>query len=64
MKVVLFCGGYGLRMRSGASDDIPKPMAMVGPRPLIWHVMRTGCGCAAEPPTTSPNRWRWSARGR
>ena len=40
MKVVLFCGGYGLRMRSGASDDVPKPMAMVGPRPLIWHVMR------------------------
>lgn len=40
MKVVLFCGGYGLRMRSGAADDMPKPMAMVGPRPLIWHVMR------------------------
>lgn len=41
MKVVLFCGGYGLRMRNGASDDdMPKPMAMVGPRPLIWHVMR------------------------
>ena len=40
MKVVLFCGGYGLRMRNGASDDTPKPMAMVGPRPLIWHVMR------------------------
>lgn len=40
MKVVLFCGGYGMRMREGASDDVPKPMAMVGPRPLIWHVMR------------------------
>jgi len=40
MKVVLFCGGYGMRMRNGASDDVPKPMAMVGPRPLIWHVMR------------------------
>ncbi|MEU3502363.1 glucose-1-phosphate cytidylyltransferase [Streptomyces hundungensis] len=40
MKVVLFCGGYGLRMRHGAFDDMPKPMAMVGPRPLIWHVMR------------------------
>lgn len=39
MKVVLFCGGYGMRMREGA-DDIPKPMAMVGDRPLIWHVMR------------------------
>lgn len=40
MKVVLFCGGYGMRMRNGSADDMPKPMAMVGPRPLIWHVMR------------------------
>lgn len=39
MKVVLFCGGYGMRMRNGV-DDVPKPMAMVGDRPLIWHVMR------------------------
>ena len=40
MKVVLFCGGYGMRMRDSANDDMPKPMQMVGPRPLIWHVMR------------------------
>jgi glucose-1-phosphate cytidylyltransferase len=40
MKVVLFCGGLGMRMRNGPGDDIPKPMAQVGPRPLIWHVMR------------------------
>jgi glucose-1-phosphate cytidylyltransferase len=40
MKVVLFCGGYGMRMRNSADDAIPKPMQMVGPRPLIWHVMR------------------------
>jgi len=39
MKVVLFCGGYGMRMRDGVSD-LPKPMHQVGPRPLIWHVMR------------------------
>ena len=39
MKVVLFCGGYGMRMRDGVSD-LPKPMALVGDRPLIWHVMR------------------------
>jgi len=39
VKVVLFCGGYGMRMRDGASD-LPKPMHPVGPRPLIWHVMR------------------------
>ncbi len=39
MKVVLFCGGYGLRMRDGTTE-VPKPMIMVGHRPLIWHVMR------------------------
>jgi glucose-1-phosphate cytidylyltransferase len=39
MKVVLFCGGYGMRMRDGTSDQ-PKPMVPVGPRPLLWHVMR------------------------
>ncbi|MCH6172508.1 glucose-1-phosphate cytidylyltransferase, partial [Pseudonocardia alaniniphila] len=30
---------YGMRMRDGVSD-LPKPMHPVGPRPLIWHVMR------------------------
>ncbi|MGQ9409774.1 glucose-1-phosphate cytidylyltransferase [Mycolicibacterium gilvum] len=40
MKVVLFCGGYGMRMRDSAGEGMPKPMQMVGPRPLIWHVMR------------------------
>jgi glucose-1-phosphate cytidylyltransferase len=39
MKVVLFCGGLGMRMRDGISTA-PKPMAMVGDRPLLWHVMR------------------------
>lgn len=37
MKVVLFCGGYGMRMRNGAADDLPKPKSRVGPRPLMWH---------------------------
>ncbi|QIS03634.1 glucose-1-phosphate cytidylyltransferase [Nocardia brasiliensis] len=40
MKVVLFCGGYGMRMRDSTDDMIPKPMQLVGPRPLLWHVMR------------------------
>ncbi len=39
MKVVLFCGGLGLRMREGG-DRIPKPMVPLGNRPLIWHVMK------------------------
>jgi glucose-1-phosphate cytidylyltransferase len=40
MKVVLFCGGEGLRMRGGANDDLPKPMASLGTRPILWHVMK------------------------
>ena len=39
MKVVLFCGGLGMRMRDGVTTG-PKPIAMVGERPLLWHVMR------------------------
>jgi glucose-1-phosphate cytidylyltransferase len=39
VKVVLFCGGLGMRMRDGSNSG-PKPMAMVGERPLLWHVMR------------------------
>jgi glucose-1-phosphate cytidylyltransferase len=39
MKVVLFCGGLGMRMRDGVTNA-PKPMAMIGERPLLWHVMR------------------------
>lgn len=39
MKVVLFCGGLGLRLRE-YSDSMPKPMARIGYRPVLWHVMR------------------------
>lgn len=39
MKVVLFCGGLGTRLRTH-SDTIPKPLANVGSRPIIWHLMR------------------------
>jgi glucose-1-phosphate cytidylyltransferase len=39
VKVVLFCGGLGMRMREGAAS-VPKPMNMIGDRPLLWHVMR------------------------
>jgi glucose-1-phosphate cytidylyltransferase len=39
MKVVLFCGGQGMRIRE-YSDLIPKPMVPLGYRPLIWHVMK------------------------
>ena len=39
MKVVLFCGGLGLRLRD-YSENIPKPMATIGYRPILWHVMK------------------------
>jgi glucose-1-phosphate cytidylyltransferase len=39
MKVVLFCGGQGTRIRSG-SEVGPKPMVNVGDRPILWHVMK------------------------
>jgi glucose-1-phosphate cytidylyltransferase len=39
MKVVLFCGGLGLRMRE-ASELLPKPMVTIGDRPILWHVMK------------------------
>ncbi|MDZ4722485.1 MAG: glucose-1-phosphate cytidylyltransferase [candidate division Zixibacteria bacterium] len=39
MKVVLFCGGLGTRLRE-FSDTIPKPMVTIGYRPIIWHIMK------------------------
>jgi len=39
VKVVIFCGGQGLRMRE-ASEGAPKPMIPIGPRPVLWHVMK------------------------
>lgn len=39
MKVVLFCGGLGMRLRE-YSENIPKPMVVVGYRPILWNVMK------------------------
>jgi glucose-1-phosphate cytidylyltransferase len=39
MKVVLFCGGLGTRLREH-SETIPKPLVNVGVRPILWHLMR------------------------
>ena len=39
MKVVLFCGGLGTRIRE-YSENIPKPMIPVGNQPIMWHVMQ------------------------
>jgi glucose-1-phosphate cytidylyltransferase len=38
MKVVLFCGGLGMRLRD-YSQRVPKPLVEVGPRPILWHLM-------------------------
>lgn len=39
MKVVLFCGGLGTRLRE-YGDHIPKPLVPIGYRPVLWHVMK------------------------
>ena len=39
MKVVLFCGGLGTRIRE-YSENIPKPMVPVGNHPILLHVMQ------------------------
>ncbi|MFO1468566.1 MAG: glucose-1-phosphate cytidylyltransferase [Steroidobacteraceae bacterium] len=39
MKVVLFCGGLGTRLREH-SDTVPKSLVNIGVRPIVWHLMR------------------------
>jgi len=39
MKVVLFCGGLGTRLRDYATT-MPKPLVPIGDRPLMWHLMK------------------------
>jgi len=38
VKVVIFCGGLGLRMGE-TSARIPKPMIPIGDKPILWHIM-------------------------
>ncbi len=39
MKVVLFCGGLGTRLRD-IPGGLPKPMVNIGIRPILWHIMK------------------------
>lgn len=39
MKVVLFCGGFGMRLRD-YDENIPKPMVAIGYRPIMWQLMK------------------------
>src|SRR5437868_14642273 len=40
MKVVLFCGGLGTRLREDLSSGLPKPLVNIGYRPILWHIMK------------------------
>lgn len=39
MKVVLFCGGLGMRLHPTA-ENVPKPLVTIGEKPLLWHLMK------------------------
>jgi glucose-1-phosphate cytidylyltransferase len=39
MKVVIFCGGKGTRLRE-ETEYRPKPMVPIGHRPILWHIMK------------------------
>jgi glucose-1-phosphate cytidylyltransferase len=39
MKVVLFCGGLGTRLRE-YSNTVPKPMVAIGGEPILRHLMK------------------------
>jgi glucose-1-phosphate cytidylyltransferase len=38
MKVVLFCGGLGTRIRD-YSESIPKPVIPIAHQPMLWHII-------------------------
>ena len=39
MKVVILCGGQGMRLRE-ETEYRPKPLLEVGGRPILWHIMK------------------------
>ena len=38
MKVIILAGGFGTRLDE-VTDSIPKPMVMIGSKPIIVHIM-------------------------
>ncbi len=40
MKTILLAGGFGTRL-SEYTESIPKPMVMIGRKPILWHIMKT-----------------------
>ncbi|MEA3254465.1 MAG: glucose-1-phosphate cytidylyltransferase [Candidatus Altiarchaeota archaeon] len=39
MKVVILCGGMGMRLRE-ETEYKPKPMIAIGGKPVLWHIMK------------------------
>jgi glucose-1-phosphate cytidylyltransferase len=39
MKVVILCGGKGTRMNE-ITNELPKPLARIGDKPILWHIMK------------------------
>ena len=39
MKTVILAGGYGTRL-SEETEIRPKPMVMIGEKPMLWHIMK------------------------
>ena len=42
MKIIIIAGGFGTRI-SEETDDKPKPMVLIGDKPIIWHLMNIYC---------------------
>lgn len=40
MKVVILCGGKGMRLRE-ETEHKPKPLVNIGEMPILWHIMKT-----------------------
>ena len=40
VQVVILCGGMGTRLRE-ETEFRPKPLVEIGPRPILWHIMKT-----------------------
>lgn len=39
MKVLILCGGRGLRMHD-LTRDMPKPLVPIAGKPMLWHIMK------------------------
>lgn len=39
MKTIILCGGIGYRLKE-ETEFKPKPMVMVGEKPILWHIMK------------------------